>query len=190
MKLIGSLFLFLFTALGFNLTAQANLKSAHTLNDTFTMTTKWEDLKILKSLKTVEPEKQKPAESIPKAGASPQLYPSSPSPTTVSPQIQEINTFRQSHGKNPLSESASLDASVQGWANVLSSRGYYNSGSPCSPHRCNHWEIAAWADYPANPVVLWENSSPHRAILLGDFTIIGYAEAYRDGIHIWVAELQ
>lgn len=136
------------------------------------------------------PEKeQAPAQAEASSPVNEKQFPT-PQIIAHSPFVVALNQVRVNAGLSPLSESAELNAATQAWANHLSAVGYYNSGSACSPHRCGHWEVAAWADWPADPLQLWLNSPAHRNIILGNFTEVGFATAYRGGIYIWIGELR
>jgi len=134
-----------------------------------------------------------PAPPAPPAPAPP------PDPTPGPPPdddlVAALNAARAQHGRPALAADARLAGVAAGWAAGMAARGRLAHGdfggriAAAFPARPGGETIAEGASTAAAVVALWLASPPHRAILVGDFTLVGWGRAAAaDGTTYWCAD--
>jgi uncharacterized protein YkwD len=110
-----------------------------------------------------------------------------PQPEPKAPDlIDALNVERARQGLSPLAEDAALTGLAASWAQRMASGLGMTHGdfpariSEVEPNTAGAENIAEGADTIAGVVALWMESRPHRANILGPFTIAGAGRAVAD----------
>lgn len=98
---------------------------------------------------------------------------------------EQFNQYRAAHQLSPVSVSASLAASAQAHAERMAASGYGHSGYGGEIIAFGSPSIEAY--YGHGVVTAWYNSAGHRAIMLGNYSSVGYGEFASGGTIYYVA---
>lgn len=100
--------------------------------------------------------------------------------------LAQVNAFRVANGKAPLSYSSSISVVAQTWsekqadAQKMSHNPSFGNQMPSGWSGRAETVARGQADFRA-AVVAWQNSPPHKKILLGDYTHVGFGTALASG---------
>lgn len=125
------------------------------------------------NVKKVEKEKPVKKRAVPLVDTQQPKVVNHTIPKSDSPFINRLNKIRVAAGLKPFYQSDQLNADAQRWSNEMSRTGYRHSGYG--------GEVIAYScdGYFKDVLQAWLDSPPHKAILMGYGTYIGYGQVQK-----------
>lgn len=94
-----------------------------------------------------------------------------------------INTYRADHDQPPLDQAATLQQTAGAWARHMATTGIL-AHSPAAGHQ--YGEVVGYSTSWGDVLTLWDQSTPHRVILLDrDAARVGIGRAVDAGGRVW-----
>lgn len=116
-------------------------------------------------------------------------------PDALRPLVDVINATRAAHGCRALEPDGLLMSIADDWADQMAEKGELTHGNfqdriwSAHPNTAAGENIAQGQANPDSVIQAWLGSPPHRAILFGDFDLVGVGLAKDEkGTNYWVAD--